>query len=225
MNRRGRRAGGLKRPLHERTQGSHVVAGKVHVAARVAAVSVGPFRVERPIVALVEPGLGSVDDGTLGSGFLNRFTIGLDFEGRQMHLAPNPSFRTEQLFDASGMAFRRTAVGHEVRAVLPESPAARAGIRGGDTLLSIDGTPVLSLTPNHVRDLFARGGHTCDLALTRAGQPLRIRLVLQQRLCRVDGADARHGWIVGGVASRHACPSWHADRSHARRAHGRECVP
>jgi hypothetical protein len=152
------------------------------VAARVAAVSVGPFRLETPIIALVEPGLGSVDDGTLGSGFLNRFTIGLDFEGQQMHLAPNPSFRTEQLFDASGMAFRRTAAGHEVRAVLPESPAARAGIRVGDTLVSIDGTPMLSLTPNQVRDLFMRAGHVCDLALTRAGQSMRIRLALERRL-------------------------------------------
>ena len=157
--------------------------GPVQVdAARVAAVSVGPFRVEKPIIALVGSSLGAVDDGTLGSGFLNRFTIGFDFEGRQMYLAPNPLFRAEHPFDASGVGFRRTDRGYEVNIVLPDSTAGRADIRVGDSLVSIDGTPAPSLTPNQLRDLLARAGHTCDLVLTRAGQPLRIRLALQQRL-------------------------------------------
>lgn len=152
------------------------------VAARAAAVSVGPFRVEKPIIALVDSSLGGVDDGLLGSGFLNRFTVGFDFEGRQMHLAPNPLFRTEQRFDASGLGFSRTDRGYEVETVLPDSPAGHADLRVGDTLVSIDGTPALSLTPNQLRDQLARAGHTCDLELTRAGQPLRIRLALRQRL-------------------------------------------
>jgi hypothetical protein len=157
--------------------------GRVQVdAARVAAISVGPFRVEKPIIALVGSSLGAVDDGTLGSGFLNRFTIGFDFEGRQMHLAPNPLFRAEHPFDASGVGFKRTDRGYEVNIVLSDSTAGRADIRVGDSLVSIDGTPALSLTPNQLRDLLARAGHTCDLVLTRAGQPLRIRLALQQRL-------------------------------------------
>jgi hypothetical protein len=152
------------------------------VSARAAAVSIGSFRVEKPIIALVDSSLGAVDDGTLGSGFLNRFTIGFDFEGRQMHLMPNPLLRTEQLFDASGIGFRRTDRGYEVDTVLPESAAGLADIRVGDSLVSIDGTPGLSLAPNQLRNLLSRAGHTCDLELTRAGQPLRIRLALRQRL-------------------------------------------
>jgi membrane-associated protease RseP (regulator of RpoE activity) len=152
------------------------------VSARAAAVSVGPFRVEKPIIALVDSSLGSVDDGTLGSGFLNRFTIGFDFERRQMHLAPNRLFRVEHPFDASGAGFSRKNGGYEIETVLPDSPAGRADLRVGDRLVSIDGTPASSLTGNQLRDLLARAGHTCELELTRAGQPLRIRLVLQQRL-------------------------------------------
>jgi len=157
--------------------------GPVQVlAARAAAISVGPFRVEKPIIALVNSSLGGVDDGLLGSGFLNRFTIGFDFEGRQMHLMPNASFRTEQPFDASGLGFRRTDSGYEVEIVLPDSPATESGISAGDSLVSIDGTPAQSLTLNQLRDLLARPGHSCDLELTRGGQPLRIKLALRQRL-------------------------------------------
>jgi len=152
------------------------------VAARVAAVSVGPFRVEKPIIALIDSSLRGVDDGLLGSGFLNRFTVAIDFEGQRMHLMPNPSLRTEQPFDASGVGFRRTDRGYEVEMVLPDSPAAATDIHVGDSLVSIDGTPAQSLTLNQLRDLLARPGHTCDLELTRAGQPLRIRLALKQRL-------------------------------------------
>ena len=166
------------RPVHAESGSGPVQV----VAARAAAVSVGPFRIEKPIIALVGSGLGGVDDGLLGSGFLNRFTIGLDYEGMQMHLIPNPSFRSEQPFDASGLGFRRTDGGYEVEIVLPESPAAGADIHVGDSLVSIDGTPAQSLTVNQLRDLLARPGYMCDLELTRAGQPLRIRLVLRQRL-------------------------------------------
>jgi hypothetical protein len=87
------------------------------------------FRVEMPVIALVESSLGSVDDGVFGSGFLNRFTIGFDLVGRQMYLAPNQLLRTEQPFDASGVGFRRTDRGYVVQVVLPGSPAARADLR------------------------------------------------------------------------------------------------
>ena len=152
------------------------------VAARPPAITVGPFRVESPVVALVEPGLGSVDDGTLGSGFLNRFTIGFDFIGRQMYLAPNQTFRTEQAFDASGVGFRRNGSKYEVHVVIPESPAARADLRVGDTLVTIDGTAAASLTLNQVQDRLSRPGAECELQLTREGKPLRVVLRLQRRL-------------------------------------------
>jgi len=152
------------------------------VAARARAVTVGPFRVEAPVIALVESSLGAVDDGTLGSGFLNRFTIGFDLIGRQAYLAPNGQFGSEQPFDASGVGFRRTDGGYEVEIVIPDSPAAREDLRVGDSLLRVDGAPAASLTQNQLRDKLSRPGVTCDLELMRMGRAIRVELKLERRL-------------------------------------------
>jgi S1-C subfamily serine protease len=116
------------------------------------------------------------------SGFLNRFTIGFDLEGRRMYLAPNERFGDEQPFDASGLGFHRTPSGYEVKVVLPDSPAARADLRPGDALVSIDGEPAASVTLNQLKDTLSRPGAVCDLRLMRMGKPLQVHLTLQQRL-------------------------------------------
>jgi hypothetical protein len=153
------------------------------VAARPTALIVGPFRVDAPVIALVQSGIGSAnDDGVLGSGFLNRFTIGFDFEGRQMHLTPNTSFRTEHPFDASGVGFIRTEAGFEAQVVLADSPADRAGVRVGDRLVTIDRTPAGSLTPLQLQELLTRARHTCELELVRDGTAVHVSLRLERRL-------------------------------------------
>jgi hypothetical protein len=152
------------------------------LAARPKSVSVGPFTVAEPVIALVLPGLGAVDDGTLGAGFLTRFTVGFDLEGRQMHLAPNATMRRSQTFDASGIGFRRTDSGYEVEVIIPDTAAARAGLQVGDRLETVDGTPAASLTPNQLRDFLSRSDVHIELGLTRAGKPLQIALTLARRL-------------------------------------------
>src|SRR5262249_2303832 len=84
-------------------------AGGAHLmlqAARPRGLSAGTLTVREPIVALTASRLRGVDDGLLGSGFLRRFTVALDFEGRTMYLAANDRFGERQLFDASGLGFR-----------------------------------------------------------------------------------------------------------------------
>jgi hypothetical protein len=153
------------------------------IAARPKAVTVGSFTVQAPVIALIDSGIGpGNDDGVLGSGFLNRFTIGFDLEGRRMYLAPNERFRDEQPFDASGVGFHRTQSGYEVEVVLPDSPAAHANLRAGDTLVSIDGKPAASVTLNQLKDTLSRPGAVCNLRLMRMGKPLQVQLMLQRRL-------------------------------------------
>jgi Aspartyl protease len=74
------------------------------VAARPTSISVGPFTVKSPVIALVSSSLGSVDDGTLGAGFLSQFTLGFDLEGRQMYLTPNATFGRSHSSMPAGLA-------------------------------------------------------------------------------------------------------------------------
>ncbi|HWC20340.1 MAG TPA: hypothetical protein VG498_25215, partial [Terriglobales bacterium] len=66
--------------------------GSLHlVAARPQSVKIGTLRVAEPVIALLDAGmgLGGVDDGLLGLGFLRRFAVWIDFNERAMYLVPN----------------------------------------------------------------------------------------------------------------------------------------
>jgi len=154
------------------------------VAARPAAISVGPFTVLEPVVALIEAGLdgGGIDDGTLGAGFFRRFTVAFDFEGRSMYLESNQNMAEPHRFDASGMAFRQNGGGYAVDVVLPDSAADRAGLREGDRLLEVDGPAVDDFAPVQLRDLLSLPGETRNLVVTRGDQRFRIALRLEERL-------------------------------------------
>jgi predicted aspartyl protease len=152
------------------------------VAGRPASMSVGPFTVKAPVIALVSSSLGSVDDGTLGAGFLNQFTVGFDLDGRQAYLAPNAKFGRSHVFDASGLGFRQGESGFEVDVLIPDTPAARAGLQAGDRLVTVDGMATDRLTPNELRDRLSRAGVRCDLEVRRGARTMQVSLMLERRL-------------------------------------------
>ena len=152
-------------------------------AARLPGISVGPFTVREPVVALVEAGVGGGnDDGTLGVGFFERFSVTFDFAGRAMYLLPNKRISERQPFDASGIVFRKNATSYEVDFVLPDSPGSRVDVREGDRLLQLDGRPVDRLTLLELRDLMSHPGETRELRLARGNQILNVSLPLRERL-------------------------------------------
>ena len=157
--------------------------GLAFVAARPRAITVGPFTLAQPVIALVSAGLGGgMDDGLLGNGFLRRFTVAFDFEGRRLYLTPNTHFGELQPFDSSGVAFRREPEGFVVDRVLPDSPAARAGLRPGDRLVQIDGRRTNGLTVVRLRELLSRPDATCQLDIRRDNRTLRIVIKEEHRL-------------------------------------------
>lgn len=66
--------------------------------------------------------------------------------------------------------------------VLPNTPAAKAKLKEGDIVLSVDGRPVNR--PNHLQSLVARKhpGDTVTLAIRRNTENLTIRVTLGERL-------------------------------------------
>ena len=69
-----------------------------------------------------------------------------------------------------------------ISSVLPNTPAAKADLKEGDIVLSVDGQPVNR--PNHLQSLVARKhpGDTVTLAIRRNTEDLTIRVTLGERL-------------------------------------------
>jgi hypothetical protein len=151
---------------------------------RVASLQVGPFTV-RDVVAVLPLG-GVVADaegaaGNLGGGFLRRFRVVLDYSRRRMLLMPNDRFDEGDEADMSGLAL--LAHGDGLREVAIErvrdgSPGAEAGLRAGDRILAVDGTPLADFALWDLRERFRRAG---EHRLTVLRGEERLELVLRTR--------------------------------------------
>jgi PDZ domain-containing protein len=155
------------------------------LAARSSVITVGRFAVSNLVVAVIDGDLGSdgsIADGLLGSGFLRRFSLAFDFEGRTLHLTPNERLSQSHPFDASGIGFIRRDGRHVVYGVIPRTPAADAGIQAGDVLLQIDDRAAGDLTPLQLRTLLSADGIARRLVLERDGRMITLLLMLKKRI-------------------------------------------
>ncbi len=121
-------------------------------------------------------GASKVLAGALGDDFLARFTVTFDYPHQRIFFAPNA--RARQPFDTRdygveviqhpediGLAKRRLLIVYVDR----HSPAYKAGIEAGQTLVKIDGQPAAELGLGEVRRLLSSEGGKATHDLTVIG--------------------------------------------------------
>ncbi len=110
-------------------------------------------------------------DGTIGGSVLSRFRVIFDYPHQQMILEPASDFSEPWAADASGVILRAGGAGLttiSVLHVLNNTPAAAAGIKEGDIIVSVDQQETSDLGLEGIRRLFTnRAKHSLQL---RRGQ-------------------------------------------------------
>lgn len=91
--------------------------------------------------ALSTPGLA----GNIGGAVLCRFTVTFDYARNAVWLAPNARLGEPFDVDRSGLRIHACAGGFEIVAVMAGSPADVAGLRVGDVIAAVDGTPAAGI--------------------------------------------------------------------------------
>jgi len=113
--------------------------------ARAGLLTLGPVRVEKPVVELSLQKQGAFVDpyvaGNVGGGVLQRFTVTFDYARQQVIFEPNEQSRLPDVFDRAGMWINRDARGFEVKDVIAKGPAAEVGLAVGDHIVAVDGKP------------------------------------------------------------------------------------
>ena len=97
----------------------------------------------------------------IGVEFLRRFKVFFDYGRGRMILEPNSRYAEPSRFDASGLRVHRVAnLPDAVRIyqVLPETPAAEAGLQETDLIVAVDDTPVQRMSPGLVQEALTRDG-------------------------------------------------------------------
>jgi S1-C subfamily serine protease len=102
-----------------------------------------------------------------------------------MFFEPNDAYAEPSRFDASGLRVYKEAPGKrglKIFFVAPGTPAAEAGVREGDMLLSVDGAPVDLTSAGQVSAMLMEEGATRTLLLERGAQLVTVRLKLRRLL-------------------------------------------
>jgi PDZ domain len=113
---------------------------------RLSAFEIGPYRLDKPQVALSRDRAGSLASEAIsvnaGGNILRRFTVIINYVEQWVVLEPNLHFADPFIGDASGLLLEAQGADFRtfiVQRVIAYSPASEAGLHRGDQLTAIEG--------------------------------------------------------------------------------------
>jgi hypothetical protein len=175
----------VKRSKRVNVGGVGGTAGAVTTRART--VKLGKFALENVIVRLSQATKGDFasaqHDGTLGGAIFRRFKFTIDIQGRRLILEPNAQLAAPFEDDMSGIELVGDGPDFStylIDEVQENSPAAEAGVQGGDVLTAIDGRPASALTLEEVHQMFMQDGREYLLTLKRGDKTVQARIKLRR---------------------------------------------
>jgi len=149
---------------------------------RVRSLQIGKFTITNPITLFSEDKAGAMATtqlvGNIGQLIAGKFKVFLDYTHTRIILEANSTF--SQPMDRATAGVVLTTEGKDystirVIDVLENSPAAEAGIRKDDIVLSVDGKPAAELKAAKIAELFEKPG-TYQLTIRRGEQTLQVPL-------------------------------------------------
>jgi hypothetical protein len=148
-------------------------------------LTLGPVVISDPVVGLATQETAAAASGEVagdvGNGVLSRFTVIIDYANQVVILEKNGRFAKRDEGDRSGLWVHYSDATFEVVEAVPGSPAAQAGLREGDRILSVNGVAPATMTLHGFRTLLREkpAGTRVALRVRRADGVKTIRLVLR----------------------------------------------
>ncbi len=157
------------------------------MAARVESVTLGKYRLVNSIGKLSLAKQGDYSsrsyDGLLGGPIFRRFKLVVDLSKHRITFQPNGSLNDPFEADMSGLelvADGEDLATYTIDDLEPNTPATEAGIKGGETLLAIDGRPASQFSLEEIRQMFMYDGREYDLTLKRDSETVHVKLKLRR---------------------------------------------
>ncbi|MBV8067298.1 MAG: PDZ domain-containing protein, partial [Candidatus Eremiobacteraeota bacterium] len=146
---------------------------------------IGPYQLPNTVASFTDQTTGDLADpfnpANVGGAIWRRFALTFDYAHQQLWLAKNGNFDQPFNYDRSGLFLIDRDGTYTVLSVLARTPAAAAGMKKGDSILSVNGAPAsleslaalrmqLSAAAGTQVRLHIRGpaGHERDVTLTLA---------------------------------------------------------
>jgi hypothetical protein len=149
-------------------------------------IGVGPYSIKDPPITFGQDteGLMAAQDyaGLIGAQFLERFRVVFDSRGKRIGLTPNHNYGNSAEYDESGLRIRAEGAGFHkfvVARIVPQSPAAEAGIEPGDVIESIDNSSLERTTVTEIRSMFCGSKPSYAIVVLRGNRRLALTLRLR----------------------------------------------
>jgi predicted metalloprotease with PDZ domain len=149
---------------------------------RVPRVEIGGYQLDDVLAAFVPLEQSGFPDTDvfLGMGIFSQFNLVFDYPGRRMFVTPNRRFGIRAEYDMSGLTLRRSGDdGLRVTRVLPDTPAAEAGLQAGDLIHHIDGRPAAEIEFPELQSMLRQRGMTLHLEYLREGKREEVSITLR----------------------------------------------
>ena len=145
---------------------------------------IGNLQLHDLLVSAAGPGGGVFAQpdlsGNIGAEILKRFTVTLDVPDSKLYLLPNASFSTPFVYNRAGLSVLPQGDQWTVASIVPNGPAAQAGIMAGDFVISVNGQSPSDLGANGLHDAwYAAPGTVARLVLERNGLRFTKSLTLR----------------------------------------------
>lgn len=168
-----------------------VITGRI---GRIKSLELGKYKIEEIIANFPDP--NSYTDtlfwkkyihrnGAIGGEILSRFKVTFNFPDEEVYLKKNSAFKRHFNYDMSGLTVKAKGArlrNYEITNIRNGSPGDNAGLKVGDLIVAVNGTPVYNLDLNHVNGFFnSKPGRRVSVEVERDGvrTKFEFRLVNQ----------------------------------------------
>jgi predicted aspartyl protease len=164
------------------------VGGDVSMpVGRTGRLLLGSYSLENPVTSFPQSGWFAHDGaaGNIGGAILRRFKVTFDYSRSRMFLEPNRRYSEPFEYDMSGLQFITESPSFKsitILRVLSDSPAAEAGLRQGDELVSIGGRPVAEFRLATLREMLRQPDRLYALQVRRGTETVSAELRTRRML-------------------------------------------
>ena len=140
--------------------------------------------------AYVEP----VDDKALMGAAIRGLLLDLDPHSAYLDRDDAEAFDedTSGAYDGIGVEVQQLPDGKvKVIAPIDDTPAARAGVKAGDTIIAVDGKPLTPATAAGQGPLRGKPGSTVELTIAREGAPKPLKISVTRDTIRIASVHGR----------------------------------
>ncbi len=160
----------------------------LHYEGHVKSISFGTQKMDNiPIgISTADHGIQASPNvaGILGNQILSMYNITFDVPGKILYFEKNSNYGKKMDVNCSGIDLQLSPDKQKmlVHQVFENSPAARAGIKLNDELISVNNTPVSELALPDIKKMLRQEGQKVNLVLLDNGQQKSVSLELKSLL-------------------------------------------